>query len=620
MNALSLFLLGAQLAVAALVGTCAGELIRRWVRWEEDLGGPERALVALGGGVAFAVACMVGNVVTGGAIFGLPGAVPALGAVTVYLGRSGLRVRLPRSARDRFALALAVVALGLLYVVPVLVAGSGVRTGDPPWHLGWTEQLLGGEAVPNGPAPEYGRNAYPWGWHAVLATLVRLVPASDPLIAHDSLHVVLVGAIPLAAACLARRVRRDAGWAAAASASVVGGFGWLAAREPAFDPSPRAARFGADLVVASPNSVYELMPPALPRELGLVLLGLTGLLVIRAAVEPERRSAAGAGVALGIVGLVSVPMFVSGLAWTVAAMVMAGRSVRKVLLPVAVAALATFGLWAGPVAANYFRYGGFVDITPSLGKEWPLVQSLSAWGILVPFAIAGLIATRRSGDVARRYVLAFATASAALLASSMLRGALDWNLAGNATVLHQGRTWPPAHLMGAALAGAGAMWAWDWVRRRSRLLAGLGATAVLVAGAASPVLAADAMGEILMDRRAGFIYSAPQYQRNGYLRAAALHLDPDDIVKAYDDAVAFGLFELSGARLSDFDHKRLGVNDLRIRYKDLALRWEARKPFCVTHELITMDRVTPRLEDYEVIEPALETRGLMLIRYPEPTC
>jgi len=620
MSSPTLALLCAQLIAAALVGICAGELVRRWLGWDDDLGGPERALLALGGGVAFAVACMVGNIVTGGVVFGVPGVVPALGAVAVYLGRSGLRVRLPRSARDRFALALAVVALGALYVVPVLAAGSGVRTGDPPWHLGWTEQLLGGEAVPNGPAPEYGRNAYPWGWHAVLATLVRLVPASDPLIAHDALHVVLVGAMPLAAACLARRVRRDAGWAAAASASVVGGFGWLTARGPAFDASPRAARFGADLVVASPNSVYELMPPALPRELGLVLLGLMGLLLIRAAMEPERRSAAGAGVALGVVGLVSVPMFVSGLAWTLAVMVMARRPLRKIVLPLSVAALATFGLWAGPVVANYVRHGGFVDITPSLGKEWPLLQSLSAWGILVPLAIAGLVATWRSGDIPRRCVLALATAAAGLLAFSLLRGALDWNLAGNATVLHQGRTWPAAHLLGAALAGAGAMWAWDWVRRRSRVLAGLGATAALVVGAASPVLAADAMGDLLDERRAGFIYSAPDYQRDGYIRAAADHLDPDDVVSAFDDEVAFTLFGFSGARLSDFDHKRLAFNDLRIRYADLAARWEAEKPFCVTHSVVRVDEATPRPQSYEVKEPALADRGLMLVRHPESTC
>jgi hypothetical protein len=495
-----------------------------------------------------------------------------------------------------------------------------VRTGDPPWHLGWTQQLLGGEAVPNGPAPEFGRNAYPWGWHAVLATMVRLVPGSDPLIAHDALHVVLVGAIPLAAACLGRRVHRDAGWAAAAAASLMGGFGWLAAGGPAFDASPRSARFGADLVVASPNSVYELMPPALPREMGLVLLGLAGLLLIRILTEPGRRSAAGAGVALGLVGLVSVPMFVSGVAWALGALVIAGRASRRVVVPLGLGMLATFGLWAGPVVANYFRYGGFVNITPSLGKEWPLLQSLSAWGILVPLALAGLVATRRRGPGARRFVVAFAASSMVLLGLSLLRGAFDWNLAGNATLLHQGRTWPPAHLLGAALAGAGAMGAWDWVRRRSRVAAGLGATALLMVGSASPVLAADAMGRLLAERRTGFVYSAPEYQRDGYIRAAAEHLDPDDVVSAYEDEVAFGLFQFSGVRLSDFDHARLPFNDLRIRYADLADRWEAEKPFCPTHRLLDLSSdatPSPRALGSGVInDPRLGEKELYLVRWP----
>jgi hypothetical protein len=245
---------------------------------------------------------------------------------------------------------------------------------------------------------------------------------------------------------------------------------------------------------------------------------------------------------------------------------------------------------------------------------------LSAWGILVPLAIAGLVAAWRVGEGTHRYVVAFAAASVVLLGLSLLRGAFDWNLAGNATLLHQGRTWPPAHLLGAALGGVGAMWAWDWVRRRSRMAAGLGATAVVVAGAASPVLAADAMGELLDERRAGFVYSAPEYQRDGYIRAAASHLGPGDVVSVFDDEVAFTLFGFSGARLSDFDHKGLAFNDLRIRYADLAARWEAEKPFCVTHSVILVDEATPRLQSYEVKEPALADRGLMLVRHPEPTC
>ena len=583
MNALELLILAALVAAAMVVGVACGEILRRTLRWDAP-GGPERVLLGMGGGVAFAIVCMIGNIVTGGAVFGLPGIVPSLAIASVYVGRAGFRFTLS-SPRDRFALLLGVFVLVMLYVAPVLAAGSGVRTGDPPWHLGWTEQLLGGEPVPPGPAPEFARNAYPWGWHAVLATMVRLVPGSDAVLAHDAMHVILVGAIPLAAACLARRVRPDAGWAAATCASVIGGFGWIAAGGPAFDASPRGARFGADLVVASPNSVYELMPPALPRELGLVLLGLMGIMLIRALVAPERRTAAAAGVALGMVGLVSVPMLLSGAAWTAAALVLLRRISKDIVVPLSIGAIATFALWAGPVVAGYARYGGFVNITPRLGQEWSVGSALMAWGVLLPLAIVGLAFAARVPDIGRRVVTASAIASGALVAFAVLRSEFGWDLLGNATLLHQGRTWPPAHLLGAALGGAGVLWAWEWARARSREVAAVAAAGLVFVGAASPVLASSAMRDILEQRRHGFIYSAPELRRDGYVRAAARHLDPDDIAAAFDDDTTFHLFEFSGARLADYDHPRLEENDLRIRYSDLAAMWQSTTPFCPTHEL-----------------------------------
>jgi len=614
-------LLAAQVIAGALVGAAAGHLVSRWLGWRDELGGPERALLAIGGGVAFAVACMAGNIVTGGAVFGVPGIVPALAIATIYVGRTGLPVRFPRAPYDRIALGLAVVVLGALYVAPVIAAGSGVRTGDPPWHLGWTEELLGGEAVPNGPAPTYGRNSYPWGWHAVLATLVRLVPSSDPVIAHEAMHVILVGAIPLAAACLARAVRRDAGWPAAVAASAMGGFGWVAAGgHPAFDASPREARFGADLVVASPNSVYELMPPALPRELGLVLLGLTGLLLIETLARPTRRSATTVGIGLGLVGLVSVPMFVSGVVWTTVAIGLSRGGRRRTIPPAVLGVIATFGLWAAPVAANFVRYGGFVNVTPSLGQEWPLGQALASWGLLLPFALLGLVVAWRARAGGRRSILVFVAAASVVLCLSLLRGAFDWSLAGNATLLHQGRTWPPAHLLGAALAGVGAVAAWRWATERSRVAAGLGAAVVVTAGAASPMLASDAMRSILDGGHDGFIYSAPELRRDGSFRAAAGYLGPGDVVAAWDDDAAFHLFEFSGARLADYDHRRLGTNDMRIRYRDLARGWEEAKPFCWTHRLERARDLGATDPGIEIEDPRLDRAGVVLLRYPEPTC
>ncbi|MGH2820389.1 MAG: hypothetical protein ACRDJ5_07030, partial [Actinomycetota bacterium] len=217
----------AQRVAVAAIGWVAGDLLLRRsfdsaAPLPAGIGLPERALAAIAGFVGFSVVGMLGNMVTGGAVFGLPGLVPAAGAAVVVTGIR--RGTWPRRVPLKLVVPAALV-LVTLYVVPVVAGGSGVRTGDAPWHLGWTEQLLAGEPVPVGPAPEYARNAYPWGWHAVLATMVRLVPGADPLVALEAAHVLLVLAIPLGAASLARRVHARAGWPAAAAASLVGGWG-----------------------------------------------------------------------------------------------------------------------------------------------------------------------------------------------------------------------------------------------------------------------------------------------------------------------------------------------------------------------------------------------------------
>ncbi len=303
-----------QLVTVGAVGWIVGSLVlERFV--DEDvspLGPPERALAAMAGSVLFSVGLMTAHIITGGAIFASPLAVPVAASVVVALGHRHLRMggKVPWGR-----VAAAVVVLGTIYVAPVLEGGSSLRTGDPPWHLGWTEQLLAGEPVPTGPAPEFGRNAYPWGLHALMATAVRLVPGSSPIVALEMLHLYLLAGIPLAAACLARRVRPDAGWTAAGAASLIGGFGWVLLEEPDFVTSPTMARYGADLVVASPNSVYELFPPALPRELGLVMLGAAAWLILASASSKRHNVWAAAGAAAGFVGILSVPLFVSALMW-----------------------------------------------------------------------------------------------------------------------------------------------------------------------------------------------------------------------------------------------------------------------------------------------------------------
>jgi hypothetical protein len=584
----------AQVALIFLVGWMTGDLIVRLTaprasttggsshfassepgRSPEGLGLPERALFAIAGFLGWCIVLMIGHIVSGGAVFGVASAAPvATALLVVALWR---RTSWPRRVPWLQVVAAAFVLL-TLFALPAIDGGSGVRTGDAPWHLGWTEQLLAGEPTPSGPAPNAENNAYPWGFHAVLATLVRLVPGTTPLVAHEALHLLILVAVPLGAACLARRLHPRAGWAGAAAVSLIGGFGWLTAREPDFITSPSEARFGADLVVASPNSMYELLPPAAPREVGLIALAAAATLLVLSLRTEHRSLRFLTGALTGMVGLISVPLFVTALVWIVAGSLTAtrGRRLRN-LGDIALPAFVVFALWAGPVTAGFIQLGGFVNITPKLGVEWPLPTALWSWGLLLPLAALGLVGAARARQAQARTMLALAAGSALTLALAIARGAFDWDLAGNTTLLHQGRVWPPAHLLAAAFAGLGLTTVYEWVARGAPGLARAGVTAVLGVGAVSPLFGSARLAEIIEAREEGFQYARPEIGEGSFVRRAADSLTPDDVVLVEDsDDLGFLLFQFSGVKLAAYDDSRLDHNDLRIRYRKLAESWDLR--------------------------------------------
>jgi hypothetical protein len=154
---------------------------------------------------------------------------------------------------------------------------------------------------------------------------------------------------------------------------------------------------------------------------------------------------------------------------------------------------------------------------------------------------------------------------------------LDWGVFGNETLLHQGRMWPPLHLLGAALGALGFLAAFGWLRDRGRAIASAFAALVILLGIASPVIASVGLTKILDRHTEGFDYAEPDLARDRFVRRAAAHLDPDDVVEVLgSDDLAFLLFQFSGVKLATYNDPRLIGNELRIRFSDLAAEWDRR--------------------------------------------
>ena len=577
-----------QLTFALAIGWVLSEAILRWAGGHiakrmptglpEGIGFPEHMLLAIVAFVAFSTTLMLVHALSRGFVFSNPVVVPALGIAIVATRFRRQRTRgghgWPAGWITASVLGLVLVAI---FVTPVILEGSGVRAGDSTLHMGWAEQILRGESVPPGPAPEFARNAYPWGFHAVLATLIRLVPNSGTFVAQEAMHLLFLLGLPLGAACLARRVNSRSGLAAAACGSLVAGFGWMSAGGVDFVATPLEARYGADMVVASPNSVYELFPPALPRELALVVLAAAGMLIVLAVRTEDRRFALLAGTTVGMVGLVNVPLWVSAIIWGVVGVALTDRSARRrMLATLVVPGVVVFGLWAAPVAFNYLRYGGFINVTAQLGVEWPSLSALAAWGLLLPLAVAGFVLAWRSGTTSARVVVGFAGATIVLLALARARSEFDWELAGNATALHQGRVWPVAHLLGSAFAGVGLAAGLGWLAERGRALAPVAVSFLVIVGSISLWLSSRGLTEILATHDKGWLYARAEFAPGAFIDRAAGQLGPGDVVQAPEgenNVLGYWLFQFSGARVNGHDEPRYPGNELRIRYEDLARRY-----------------------------------------------
>jgi hypothetical protein len=111
----------------------------------------------------------------------------------------------------------------------------------------------------------------------------------------------------------------------------------------------------------------------------------------------------------------------------------------------------------------------------------------------------------------------------------------------------------------------------------NRLIAAIACVAVLLVGVASPWLASRRLTEVLKTDEEGFIYSRYDLRSGSFIREVSARLGPGDVVYVEDaNFIGLMMFGFSGARLARYDNDQLAGNDLRIRFADLARRWDER--------------------------------------------
>ena len=165
------------------------------------------------------------------------------------------------------------------------------------------------------------------------------------------------------------------------------------------------------------------------------------------------------------------------------------------LASVLVPAIFLFAFWAVPLMINYFRHGGFFDMSRS-SLDYPLWSAFASWGIILPFGVYGLVRAlprtrmRKEVTVLGAFLL---SALIGLIGSVVIEVVLG---EGFGPISRRHRYWPILCLAVALFAAVGATDLFERLRRRPRRTPAFVVAAVIVLLAIpSPLLASLAYPE-----------------------------------------------------------------------------------------------------------------------------
>ena len=560
---------------AAAVLLILGYLIASLFVRDRDLPFIAVAGFSLGGVFLCGLVLMVVHMATRGWLFANPWAVR--GSIAVIAAATGLayyrRGRRPMDRVASRALAPVVLVAAATWCLPIFQMLPLTATADTQLHNGWMNQMMNGHTTPgaviSGDVPNY----YPWLFHAVGVMATYLTPGRNPYYALGTLQLLLVVGNILALFALGRALwqRLSGAVGAAVLAGVSGGIGFIIAGGPALITDPRgdaggaALQYGGDLLFArSYNVAMHSIAPPFPRDAAFALTATVLLMFVLALSRPSSWAYARVGIALGLLGLTGGEAFLlSALAVACGSLFLAvGMPRWRVVTYVFVPAIAIYSLWAVPIAINYARLGGFVDITHISPIELPAWAVAGAWGISGALALVGIVwlSRGRARATEHRMLLIFIIVATLMLITSEAIPAFF----GEAfdTLGRRHRYWPLLHL-GLALLAAGGFALFvahltGWIRTIAIAIVG-----VLALG--SPIVFSAALHQRI--GRYPILEEALRGQRN-VLRVLDRGGSVDCTVAA-PQPIAREVFSYTGYRLLLWTGNWYGANRARIRWANI---------------------------------------------------
>ena len=541
----------------------------------------ERWASAFAGLMIWVLVLMVAHMATGGEVLSHPWVIrlATLGVVILCLLWKVRRSTEPRSQpiskQAKWLVTGTILVLLAAWGSPVLHPSWMPVSADIHSHMGWTEQLLNGSAVPSATITGDVPNYYPWLYHALAAFLKSFIPGNSAFSTLGAIQVLHVAGMAVALFALGRAVVGSAlgGAAAAFFGGLMGQLSFplttvatlfttasVGRQEEALQAFDRLAYH------RSLNLPWHSLSPPYPRDIAFLLLTTLLLFLFRSMDQGSSRTLLLSGVTLGMVGLAGGEAFLLGAAiCLLVAITQLKHSWKALVLGLAVPAGALYALWAVPMLINYVRLDGFVNITRIAAVESSLWDFLVQWGVvLVPAAIGLVLTIRSRTNPSVRYPLIITlTAGACLVAATLLPVLLG---TGFLSLSRSHRYWPVLYL-GAALLAAIAIAKMSSNPVGRRVIGG----GALVCTILALVVAITASRAVTLEASLKPDYATVQDalangERN--VLAALSQVDGQCHVAVPED-FSREVFSFTGHRLVSWVGKTRGPNSARIRWKSI---------------------------------------------------